>query len=133
MRQQGDRGIARAERRKMRRVFCQQLQRVALEIPASVAANSDWNNLVVRRIHRRHHRQRGAQRNFMLARPPPKQNANPESFFIRHRAAAPRPRRNLEELNCSETRDGFHTSFGRGDPCTQYFMNPVPLPAREGE
>src|SRR5579862_768604 len=24
-----------------------------------------------------------------------------------------------QELDCSGTHDGFHTSFGRGDPCTQ--------------
>ena len=26
---------------------------------------------------------------------------------------------NLEERNCSGTHRGFHTSLGRGDPCTQ--------------
>ena len=85
MRQQRHLRAAGVERGKMRCLFGEQLERVALEIPAAVAADPDWNNLVARRIHRRHHGQRGAQRNFMLARASSKQDAHPQPLFFCHR------------------------------------------------
>src|SRR5260370_23567856 len=84
MRKQSDLCAAGRQRRKMRRLLGEHLECVVLEIPAAVAPDTDWNYLVAFRIHRRHHSQRGAQRNFMLAGTSSEQDADSESFFFSH-------------------------------------------------
>src|SRR6267154_2783865 len=41
------------------------------------------------------------------------------AWYRKQRTDTMAPTASGKELDCSETRGGFHASFGRGDPCTQ--------------
>ena len=69
------------QRGELRGFVGEPFERVILEIPATVAADSDRHNVVALRIHRRHHGQRGAKRNFVFTRASSKEDTHLKSFF----------------------------------------------------